>query len=216
MLPLAVDFAVAAAGALEPGQLNACGNGGMAFSRCRRQATAAKTTAQEKESCWILLLLAPAAVGASLRSPMRLTGCCCRATRTLDQQHCSTTKELLLWGGASLRSPMRLTGCCCGGSCCCYAKAGTAEGRAHKKTTTAAQQKSCFFGVGLRCARHVCSAATRRSPWEESFRASGLPGIPNPPLPLLPLPFSSPSAFPPASVGFPVPQLFIIVPFYKY
>ena len=47
--------------------------------------------------------------GASLRSPMRLTGCCCRATRTPDQQHRSTTKELLLWGGASLRSPMRLT-----------------------------------------------------------------------------------------------------------
>ena len=54
--------------------------GRMASSRCRRQATAAKTTAQEKESCWLLLLLAPAAAGsccggASLRSPMRLTGC---------------------------------------------------------------------------------------------------------------------------------------------
>ena len=33
-----------------------------------------KTTAQEKESCWILLLLAPAAVGASLRSPLAMGG----------------------------------------------------------------------------------------------------------------------------------------------
>ena len=56
-------------------------------------------------------------------------------------------------GGASLRSPLRLPGCCCGGSCCCYAKAGTAEGRAHKRQNTTAQQKSIFLGVGLRCAR---------------------------------------------------------------
>ena len=41
---------------------------------------------------------------------MRLTGCCCRATRTPDQQHSSTTKEQLLWGGASLRSPLAFRG----------------------------------------------------------------------------------------------------------
>ena len=61
---------------------------------------------------------APAPVGASLRSPMRLTGCCCRWILLLlcqsrhsrrpgpqKDNNCSTTKELLLWGGASLRSP---------------------------------------------------------------------------------------------------------------
>ena len=74
---------------------------------------------------------------------------------------------LLWWVGLRCARQCALRGAAAGGSCCCYAKAGTAEGRAHKKTTTAAQQKSCFSGVGLRCAR--------RSPWEEGRRASGLP-----------------------------------------
>ena len=99
-------------------------------------------------SCWILLLLCHSRHGrrpgpqktttqqhnkraASLGwgfAPLATTpsgvsccgSCCCYATAgTAEgrahkrQQHCSTTKELLLWGGASLRSPMRLTGCCC-------------------------------------------------------------------------------------------------------
>ena len=102
-------------------------------------------------SCWnllLLLLLSPAAVGASLRSPMRLSGSPAavaaaampqparpKAGPTKRQQHSSTTKEQLLCGGASLRSPMRLTGCCCGGfcrRCCCHqpgqpTRAGTVD-----------------------------------------------------------------------------------------
>jgi len=111
--------------------------------------------------------------GASLRSPMRLTGCCCRATRTPDQQHSSTTKELLLWGGASLRSPMRLTGCCCGGFCCCYAKAGTAEGRAHKKTTQQHNKRAASLGWGF--------AALANAPYGVLLRwiLLLLPGYPN-------------------------------------
>ena len=142
---------------------------------------------------------APAAVGASLRSPMRLTGCCCRATRTPDQQHCSTTKELLLWWvGLRCARQCALRGAAAGGSCCCYAKAGTAEGRAHKKTTTAAQQKSCFFGVGLRCAR--------RSPWEEESPRRPNSRTAEQPEQLPPLPSASPSPvrFRPLPSGFPV------------
>ena len=69
---------------------------------------------------------APSLGGASLRSPLRLSGSPAavaaaampqpartKAGPTKRQQHSSTTKEQLLWGGASLRSPMRLSGCCC-------------------------------------------------------------------------------------------------------
>ena len=71
-----MDFAV---GLLEPDQLNHLRPfllhktvdfavvGGMASSRCRRQATAAKTTAQEKESCCLLLRW-----GLRFRSPLAM------------------------------------------------------------------------------------------------------------------------------------------------
>ena len=49
--------------------------GGDGFQPLLPKATAAKTTAQEKKiSCWILLLLSPAAVGASLRSQLPIRG----------------------------------------------------------------------------------------------------------------------------------------------
>ena len=84
------------------------------------KATAAKTTAQEKESCWILLLLAPAAVGASLRSPLAMRGepspLLPKATAAKNN---STRKKISCWillllspaaVGASLRSPMAMRG----------------------------------------------------------------------------------------------------------
>ena len=51
---------------------------------------------------------AAAVAAAAMPQPART-----KAGPTKRQQHSSTTKEQLLWGGASLRSPMRLTGCCC-------------------------------------------------------------------------------------------------------
>ena len=74
-------------------------------------------------------------------------------------------------GGASLRSPLRLPGCCCGGSCCCYAKAGTAEGRAHKKTTQQHNKRASSLRWGFAplaaglpgccCGGSCCCRATR-------------------------------------------------------
>ena len=106
--------------------------------------------------------------GLRCRSPMRLSGSPAavaaaampqparpKAGPTKRQQHSSTTKEQLLWGGASLRSPMRLSG-----------------------------------------------EESRRRPNSPNSRTAEQPEQ-LPPLPS-------------ASVGFPVPQLFIIVPFYKY
>ena len=65
-------------------------------------------------SCWnlLLLLLAPAAVGASLRSPLAFRGAAAVDAAGLLEHRTnnSSTKEQLLWGGASLRSPLA-----CGG-----------------------------------------------------------------------------------------------------
>ena len=101
------------------------------------KATAAKTTAQEKESCWILLLLAPAAVGASLRSPLAMRGRrAADSTTTIttittvdfalaavaegdSRKNNSTRKKISCWillllapaaVGASLRSPLAMRG----------------------------------------------------------------------------------------------------------
>ena len=75
--------------------------------------------------------------------------CCCRATRTPDQQHNSSPG----WGFAPLASAPFGVSCC--GGCCCYAKAGTAEGRAHKKTTTQQHNKrAASLGWGFAAARH--------------------------------------------------------------
>ena len=104
---------------------------------------------------------APAAVGASLRSPMRLTGCCCRSS---GGKSTATAAGAQLFGQQQQRRQIHRHG----------RRRSLLE---HRINNTAAQQKSCFFGVGLRCARHVCSAAARRSPWEESRRAFGLPGF---------------------------------------
>ena len=50
------------------------------------KATAAKNNSTRKKiSCWILLLLSPAAVGASLRSPMAMRGRRAAAARTAEQ-----------------------------------------------------------------------------------------------------------------------------------
>ena len=83
--------------------------GGMASSRCRRQATAAKTTAQEKRK-----LLDPAAVGASLRSPLAMRG-----RRAADSTTTSTTStttnttitsvDFALAAAADRRQPQKIT-----------------------------------------------------------------------------------------------------------
>ena len=165
-------------------------------------------TAQEKESCWILLLLAPAAVG--LRSA----------------RQCALRGLLLRW--------LLLL---------CHSRHGRRPGP-QKDNNTAAQQKSCFFGVGLRCARQCalrgaaavdpaaaagllehrtfCRAArtpdllpgcSNRGPLPGCSNRGPLPGCSNsgPFAGLLPLLLRP---LPSASVRFPVPKLFIIVPFY--
>ena len=129
---------------MEPEQLNACGRGGGFVSckaekslipaavgaslpladghgeesprRCRRQATAAKTTAQEKESCWILLRW-----GLRFRSPMAMgrRALAAAADRRQPQKQQHKKKKaagscccwlLLLWWVASLRSPLAMGG----------------------------------------------------------------------------------------------------------
>ena len=194
---------------------------------------------RKKISCWILLLLSPAAVGASLplanlhageESPRRCcptntttsttstsvdfpvvggmasSRCCRQATAAKQQNKKKISCWLLLrWGLRSARQ-------------CAFrgAAAGLLE---HRINNTAAQQKSSFFGVGLRSARQ-CAFRGRRAAAARTARTAEQPEQPNSrtaeQLPPLTSASPSPVRFPSASVGFPVPKLFIIVPFYKY
>ena len=70
---------------------------------------------------------------------------------------------LLRWGFAPLASaPFGVS--CCGGYCC-YATAGTAEGRAHKKTTTQQYNKraaSLGWGFAPLAALHAGEESRRQ------------------------------------------------------
>ena len=130
-----------------------------------------------KISCWnllLLLLLSPAAVGASLRSPMRLSGSPAavaaaampqparpKAGPTKRQQHSSTTKEQLLWGGASLRSPMRLSGCCC--------RATRTPDQQHSSTT---KEQLLWGGASLRSPMRLSGEESRRRPNSPNSRTA--------------------------------------------
>ena len=124
-----------------------------------------------------------------LRYIHNISGCCCRATRTPDQQHSSTTKEQLLWGGGFaplanapfvvlLRWLLLL----------CHSRHGRRPGP-QKDNNTAAQQKSSFFGVGLRSARQ-CAFRGRRAAAARTARTAEQPEQ------LPPLPSASPFPFP--------------------
>ena len=144
--------------------------------------------------CWLLLRWgfaplanAPSGVPAAVDPAAAMPKPAQPKAGPTKRQHCSTTKELLLWGGASLRSPMRLPGCCC--------RATRTPDQQHCSTT---KELLLWGGASLRspclepgqltragtvdfAAAAAALAAARRSPWEgepPGFRASGLSGLP--------------------------------------
>ena len=176
------------------------------------KATAAKTTAQEKESCWILLLLAPAAVGASLRSPLAMRGRrAADSTTTIttittvdfalaavaegdSRKNNSTRKKISCWillllapaaVGASLRSPLAMRG----------------RRAAAARTARTAEQPEQPNSPNSRTARTAEQPEQPNSPNSRTAAAASVR-------------FPVPRPLPSASVVFPVPKLFIIVPFY--
>ena len=114
---------------------------------------------------------AAAVAAAAMPQPARP-----KAGPTKRQQHCSTTKEQLLWGGASLRSPLAFRGAAAVDAA---AAAGLLE---HRTNNSSTKEQLLWGGASLRsplAMRGRRAAAAARTAEQPNSRTAEQPEQPN-------------------------------------